>query len=147
MALNVLAAVSDWAPAASAGCAAIAAIASWVTVRQTRRDFVAARRPELEIMVIENLDTGALKVHFQNHGEAAARNVRFVVVEPDATAIGNLPPNATLVPGESRTLLTPMNSSDSRSAIAAVLCNDSDEPAMESLPHRRTNLPEVLSRG
>lgn len=125
--MNVLASISDWAPVASAGFAAIAAIASWIAVRQTRRDFVASRKPDLEITLIENMDTGALKIHIQNHGRGSARNVRFIVVEPEAAAVGHLPPNTTLAPGEGRTLLTPMQSSgDRHPVVAAVLCNDGD---------------------
>lgn len=123
---TALGSVSEWAPAAGASFAALAAGASWVAVQQTRRDFVAARRPDLEISVIEGLDTGSVKIHIQNHGKGAARNAKFVVVQKDEAAIGFLPPNATLAPGESRTLLTPMGADPDRAAIAVVSCNDGD---------------------
>lgn len=118
--------VADWAPAASAAFAAVAALASWVVVRQTRRDFVAARQPDLEITVIENLDTGAVKIHIQNHGKAAGRGVKFVVVQQDTAAYGFLPPDATLAAGESRMLRTPMVADSERAAVGMVLCNDGD---------------------
>lgn len=124
--MTVLGSVADWAPAVSAALAAVAALASWVAVRQTRRDFVAARQPDLELSVIENLDTGAVKIHIQNHGKAAARNVRFVVVQQGATAYGFLPPDATLAAEESRMLRTPMPADADRAAIGVAWCNDGD---------------------
>jgi len=72
-----IAAVSDWAPAISAAFAAVAATASWIAVRQTRRDFRLARQPEMEIQVIEGLDTGSVKIMIHNHGRSAARGVKL----------------------------------------------------------------------
>src|SRR5918996_4210380 len=119
-----LAAINDWAPAVSAGFAAIAATASWIAVRQTRRDFRLSRQPELEIRVIEGLDTGTVKVLIQNHGRGAARGVKFVVVEGDDAIYGFLPPDATLGAGQSRTLFTPIQTSPGKETVPGGIFKD-----------------------
>lgn len=80
----------------------------------------------MEIQVIEGLDTGSVKILIHNHGRSAARGVKFVVVEGDDATYGFLPPDATLAPGERRTLLTPMHPSPDRESVAVVICHDGD---------------------
>jgi hypothetical protein len=120
----MLANIDDVALVTSTGFAAAAAIASWIAIRQTRRDFLATLQPDLEITVIENLDTGEIKIHLQNHGRAPARNVKFVVVQGQDATYGFLPPNATLAPGEGTMLSTPMRSQSDQPSIAVAICND-----------------------
>jgi hypothetical protein len=120
----VEASVTDWAPVASAGMAAIAALASWVAVSQTRRTAQQAQIPELEITVLEGLDTGEIKIHLENYGQGAARSVRFCVVEGGSAAIGALPPTGNLRAGDSRTLLTALTPSKAKDGVALVACRD-----------------------
>src|SRR4051794_9792620 len=98
--------VGDWAAVASAAFAAAAAIASWWGIRRNRRTWMATRRPELHISVIEGIDTPRVKIHVENHGDGFARQVMFCVVEGNATAYGALPPTGVLAGGEARTLMT-----------------------------------------
>jgi hypothetical protein len=122
--LPPLASITDWAVSVSAACAALAALASWATVRQGRRDFLAARLPELEITVIEGLDTGAIKVHVVNHGQGPARNVKLAVIEGGAAIYGSLPPTGGLAGGESRMLMTAMSPASGQGEKAVVICLD-----------------------
>jgi hypothetical protein len=116
--------LASWAAVAGAGLAAIAAAASWASVRQARRIFLANQMPDLELTILENLDTHQIKIHVENHGGGAARRTRFCVVEGDNAAYGFLPPTTILRGGEGRTLRTPMVGVADRSAMGVVLCHD-----------------------
>ena len=59
---------AEWAQVASAAFAALAAFAAWATVRQNRRERVAAQTPELSFEVIEAVPSGGVKLHIANLG-------------------------------------------------------------------------------
>lgn len=80
-------AVRDWAPTASAALAALAATASWVSVRANRRQWLLASRPCLSSQ-LEMRSNGDIEMTVLNAGPGSARGLRFCVVAGDQFATG-----------------------------------------------------------
>lgn len=94
---------ADIATLITADFSALAALASWASVWQTRRERIAAQTPDLRIDV--NSDQHQVMVDLHNDGGTAKR-VRFCVVVGDRIAFGTVRPVSTLVRGEVRGIST-----------------------------------------
>jgi hypothetical protein len=108
---------TDWATIGTAAFAAVAAIASWASVSQTRRERLAAQRPDLLIEVSVHLPEEKVFVQIHNNG-GTARSVRFCVIEGTLMAYGTPQPTGILERGESRTIETALSATKDREAKA-----------------------------
>lgn len=70
--------VRVWAPVASAVFAFLAATASWVSIRLTRRQWLASQRPYLVPQLVRVAD-GSVRLEIRNTGAGGAYGVRFCV--------------------------------------------------------------------
>ena len=107
----------------SAIFAAMAAGASWRSVRQQRHQSEAERLPELHLKVSREIQTGQLTIFIANAGGGLARSVSFCIVEEPYVCFGDLPPSGMLRPGETATLSTSLTSS-SALTVGIVDCRD-----------------------
>ncbi len=106
---------TDWATIGTAAFAAFAAIASWASVLQTRRERLAAQRPDLLIEVSVHLPDEKVFVQIHNNG-GTARSVRFCAIEGTLMAYGTPQPTGILERGESRTIETALPATKDREA-------------------------------
>jgi len=106
---------AEWPTIVATGFAAVAACASWASVWQTRRERLAAARPELHLEVQQGLGTGVITLHITNNG-GTARKVRFCVIEGDQLIYGHPSPTAVFRPGESRLITTNAKASGEKTA-------------------------------
>jgi hypothetical protein len=98
---------TDLATLVTAGFAAVAAIASWASVLQTRRERVAAQTPDVHIEVVQAIGANQrnVRVELVNAG-GLAKAVKFAVLVDNQLATGHPPPIPTFKPGESRIIET-----------------------------------------
>jgi hypothetical protein len=108
---------TDWATVGTAAFAAVAAIASWASVLQTRRERLAAQRPDLLIEVSVHLPEEKVFVQIHNNG-GTARSVRFCTIEGTLMAYGTPQPTGILQRGESRSIETSLPATKDREAKA-----------------------------
>jgi len=111
--------LTDWATIGAAAFAAVAAIASWASVLQTRRERLAAQRPDLLIEVSVHLPEEKVFVQIHNNG-GTARSVRFCAIEGSLMAYGTPQPTGILERGESRSIETSLPATKDREAKAWV---------------------------
>lgn len=116
--------VLTWAPVASAAAAAIAAFASWRSVLQSRRLWLAGLLPDLAIQVTETVASGETQIHVVNAGNGLARNVQFFVIDGNEVAEGTVPPNGFLRGGQEVTLKTGFKPKPGGKSTAIVACED-----------------------
>jgi hypothetical protein len=109
----------EWAAVGSAAFAAVAAGASWSSVWQSRRERLAAQRPELIIEVSVHVPSNKIVAQIHNNG-GTARSVRFCVVEGSFMAYGTPLPTGIFQSGESRTIGTDLPPTEDRAAKAWV---------------------------
>jgi hypothetical protein len=117
---------ADWTAVGSTAFAAVAAGASWATVLQTRRERIAALKPNLHYEVIYL--TGpqrCVQLSISNNG-GAAKNVYFCVITGNEVTYGFPQPTAFFKPGEGRLINTDLTSPESLMAQADsfVACHD-----------------------
>jgi hypothetical protein len=110
---------TDWATIGTAAFAAVAAIASWASVLQTRGERLEAQRPDLLIEVSVHLPEEKVFVQIHNNG-GTARSVRFCVIEGTFMAYGTPQPTGILERGESRSIETSLPATKDREARAWV---------------------------
>jgi hypothetical protein len=89
----------EWGPLIAAGFAALAAIGSVISAAHARRTWRDGRRPQLTARL------HALRGHPQllrvrNIGGGPAKHIGFYMVIGDHGALGNLPPDGFLAPGQ-----------------------------------------------
>jgi hypothetical protein len=113
---------ADIGTIASAGAAAIAAGASWVSVLQSRKERITARTPLMSIDFVTPLRSDIVRVHITNHG-AAARGVEFAVAV-DGQMCWSVTDPPTFLPGETRTMLPAINHVSDIDPIGFVSCYD-----------------------
>jgi len=111
--------VVQWAPVASAGCAAVAALVALVSVRQARSIWIADKQPRLTIWLIEEIHSGELSIHVHNGGGGRALNVQIYVVEGSHACLGVLPPDGLLLAGEDVALQTGLRAGTPSFALVA----------------------------
>jgi hypothetical protein len=70
--------LQTWAPVASAVFAFLAATASWVSIRLTRRQWLASQRPYLVPQLVRAAD-GTIRLEVRNTGAGGAYGVRFCI--------------------------------------------------------------------
>lgn len=110
---------TDWATIGTATFAAVAAIASWASVLQTRRERLEAQKPDLLIEVSVHLPEEKVFVQIHNNG-GTARSVRFCAIEGTLMAYGTPQPTGILERGESRSIETSLPATKDREARAWV---------------------------
>lgn len=113
---------TDIATLATAGFAAVAAGASWVSVRQTRQERIAAQTPLMSIDISTPLGSSEVRVHITNHGPAV-RGVEFAVAVDGQMCWSPTDP-PTFGPGESRILVPALNHVSDAEPVGFVSCYD-----------------------
>ena len=72
----------------SAGLAAVAAVASWASVLQTRRERRQAATPDLNVQVLVTGNPGYMEVWVDNAGSVGATGTNFMLVHQDQVDYG-----------------------------------------------------------
>lgn len=117
--------VTSWAVVLSAVAAAVAAGASWASVRQSRRQWHASQVPDLLLDVVVNGATGEANLQVHNGGVVVARRVVACLVEAGQCFLATPPDHGSIWPGETIQAGTGTRLSDPRGLVkAAVICND-----------------------
>jgi len=119
--------VTQWAPVASAGAAALAAAASWVAVLQSRRAWTAERLPEIQMQALVDPSTRKVSVQVYNAGGGLGRDVVVFLVEGDRYLVANIPPHGMLAPGRGVLLETPLVKQGQLTGrmVGVAVCSDS----------------------
>jgi hypothetical protein len=107
--------------------AAVAATASWASVRQTRKIWDESRLPLLHLSTTVDVPSGGVvTVHVRNGGGGVARYAHVFLLEGREALLTPLPPEAMLAPGEAVRLHMPWRRriSDYREMSGVVFCED-----------------------
>jgi hypothetical protein len=112
--------VGEWAGVASAGAAAVAAMASLITVLQNKRLISATLRPRLTSVVLAEIPEPAIQVH--NAGGAVAIVVRVVWASANQRAAADLAPG--IAPGQYVTALAPLPKEGIADSHGVIIYND-----------------------
>jgi hypothetical protein len=120
-------AISEWAPVASAAAAALAAIASWLSVRQSRLAWREEHTPRLECQAVVDPQTRRISLLVQNTGGGLARDVVCMLAEGQDLLVAQVPPYGMLKSGEAVEIATPLLKQGALSGpmIGALICQDS----------------------
>jgi hypothetical protein len=112
----VTVAVSNWAAVGTAVAIAIAAlaalassaasIASWRSVNQANKRWLTERKPHLEMIVLDDLQSRQVSVQVYNTGGGLARDVLVALVEGNQYIL-SYTPGGVLVPGSGVDMQTP----------------------------------------
>lgn len=121
----VAVATQSWITAASVALAAVAATASWASVRLSRRQWLLAQQPFLRGQVVIR-HSGERELKILNAGAGAARGVRFCVAVDEKFAAGYAGPQygGLLVSGETATVVLDLEGAKGLKALGVVLCWD-----------------------
>jgi hypothetical protein len=116
---------ASWAVVASAGAAAVAALASWAAVNQTARQWRRSQRPELQVDVVVDAVSRRMTVQAYNRGGGIAMRTVLFLIEKDMIHIATPHDHGAIRPaqmGQARSDILQQESS--KSVVAAALCND-----------------------
>jgi hypothetical protein len=117
--------VSTWAPVASATAAALAAGASWISVRLSRKQWKAAQRPELRLQAWDR--GGTIEIVIVNAGGGFARGVGFCVVVGTEYVAGFAGPNlGGFLDSGQRVVVNAQLTRSSNQVQGVVTCHDVD---------------------
>jgi hypothetical protein len=118
--------VRDWAPAASAGFAFLAATASWASVRLNHRQWRQSRMPNVHAQMWHKQKTNRIELVILNAGPGVARGVGFCVVLGDEYVAGFAGPNmgGFLNPGERVVVETDFTAGNVTKYEGVVTCDD-----------------------
>jgi hypothetical protein len=104
----IVASTAEWASVASAGAAAVAAGASWASVRQTRKLWLIERAPDLQMIALVDRDSNRVTLQLHNAGGGFARDVVVYLVEGTRYFIAYAPMNGVIRPGQGVEIQTPL---------------------------------------
>lgn len=115
----------DWAALGSAVMAAIAALAAWASVVQSRRLQLASVRPYLNGQLIQ-VGSGPINFAVQNAGAGPARGPGFCIIVGEEYVRGYAGPNmgGFFKPGDSRTVKTDFSGGQATEPIGVLCCWD-----------------------
>jgi hypothetical protein len=89
----------EWGPLIAAGFAALAAIGSVISAAHARRTWRDSRRPQLTAR-LHALHGHPRELRVRNIGGGPAKPISFYMVVGDHGAVGDLPPDGFLAPGQ-----------------------------------------------
>jgi hypothetical protein len=113
----------EWPTIAAAGFAAVAAVASWASVFQNRRERLAAGTPEVHLEPQRELGTDQIMLHIASNGGLAKR-VRFIVVAGSNAVFGYPAPIPTFRAAESRVIETALEAPEDTKLKGFIACYD-----------------------
>lgn len=118
-------ATQNWITVVSVALAALAATASWASVRLSRRQWLLTQQPFLRGQVIIR-QTGERELRILNAGAGAARGLRFCVAVENEFAAGYAGPQygGLLAPGATATVVLDLAGEGGLKAVGVVLCWD-----------------------
>jgi hypothetical protein len=113
--------IGDWASVVSAGIAAIAALFSFVSVRQARRERIEDRRPQLLVQPLLETSTATMSYSIANAGRGLARQTRYLFTCDDMHVTGSLD-TGVIRPDEEVVVTTSMTATKDSKTQGVVLC-------------------------